>query len=411
MASPVRTGPSLVVAVLLMGCSSVRGAQIVPAQAAGPDVAHRLTLVVVAGDGAINNVKLRSARDIIIQVQDENHRPVAGASVAFAVEAKGAAAGSFAHSGFLKSGKLLTLLSDHNGRAIAAIKPNHAIGVFKINVTASLHGQTATAAITQTNTLASATAATSAAGSAGGSGGAGGGTGAGGGGAAGSGTAGTAGATTAGAAAGTAGTAAGTVAGTAAGTAGAAGAGAAAGISGAAVAGIAGGAAAAAVVGATVATSGKEEQTKSTPTATIGDPGNPSLGPRFALPALLTRGSGFSRLSGSSAPHARISLLQAPVRPRLDTRTVPVFVGPLRVAGGSPVSTIRLPRLINRLAVLGVSRIRVASLSIHGRALSFSPASSTPMRAAGRTKALDLPHGDPARHLVAPLRRRQPGMN
>ena len=38
-----------------------------------------LNLVVVEGEGQINNIKQRSAREPVVQVQDENHKPVAGA--------------------------------------------------------------------------------------------------------------------------------------------------------------------------------------------------------------------------------------------------------------------------------------------------------------------------------------------
>ena len=44
-------------------------------QAAAP----RLSLLVLEGEGAINNIKQRTAREPIVEVQDENHRPVAGA--------------------------------------------------------------------------------------------------------------------------------------------------------------------------------------------------------------------------------------------------------------------------------------------------------------------------------------------
>ena len=35
---------------------------------------------VVEGDGAINNIRQRTAREPIVQVEDENHKPVAGAA-------------------------------------------------------------------------------------------------------------------------------------------------------------------------------------------------------------------------------------------------------------------------------------------------------------------------------------------
>src|ERR1035437_614827 len=127
-------------------------------------IAAKLNIVIVEGEGAINNIKARTARAPIVQVEDENHRPVAGATVAFSLPARGAG-GSFLHGG-----KIFSVLSDQNGRAMTAvIKPNHALGVFKINVSASLHGQLATATVTQTNAIATAGAGSAAAGGATGS--------------------------------------------------------------------------------------------------------------------------------------------------------------------------------------------------------------------------------------------------
>ena len=49
-----------------------------------------LNLVIVEGEGAINNIRQRTARETIVQVEDENHRPVAGAVVAFLLPSDGA---------------------------------------------------------------------------------------------------------------------------------------------------------------------------------------------------------------------------------------------------------------------------------------------------------------------------------
>jgi hypothetical protein len=251
-------------------------------------IAGKLNIVIVEGEGAINNIKARTARAPIVQVEDENHRPVAGAAVAFSLPARGAG-GSFLHGG-----KIFTVVSDPNGRAMAAaIKPNHALGVFKINVSASLHGQQlATATVTQTNAIATAGAGSAAAGGATGSGT----SGAGAGGTAGTSTAtgagtsaGATGGATAGGTTGAAGTAAGTAAaGTAAAGTVAAGA-AAAGVSATTIGVIAGGAAVAAGVAAKVATGGGSNNNTSTtptpPTGTISAPGLPGFGPASAIRA------------------------------------------------------------------------------------------------------------------------------
>lgn len=71
----------------------------------------KLTLVVVEGEGAINNIKRRTSREAIVQVEDENRKPVAGAAVAFLLPADGPG-GTF--TGGAKSASIVT---DSAGRA------------------------------------------------------------------------------------------------------------------------------------------------------------------------------------------------------------------------------------------------------------------------------------------------------
>jgi hypothetical protein len=109
----------------------------------------KLKIVVVQGEGAVNNVKQRVAREMIVEVQDENDRPLAGVAVAFMLPNSGAG-GTFANGS-----KLLTVRTDLNGRAITqAFQPNNVVGNFKIDVSASYQGQTATTTISGTNAIA-----------------------------------------------------------------------------------------------------------------------------------------------------------------------------------------------------------------------------------------------------------------
>src|SRR5689334_12258808 len=50
----------------------------------------KLNLEVVEGEGAINNIRQRITREPIVQVNDDNHRPVAGAVVMFTLPERGA---------------------------------------------------------------------------------------------------------------------------------------------------------------------------------------------------------------------------------------------------------------------------------------------------------------------------------
>src|ERR1700753_2350420 len=74
---------------------------------------HTLNLVIVEGDGAINNIRQRTAREPIVQVEDENHKPVAGAAVLFALPEHGAG-GTFA-----TGGHTLSVVTNAQGRAAA----------------------------------------------------------------------------------------------------------------------------------------------------------------------------------------------------------------------------------------------------------------------------------------------------
>jgi hypothetical protein len=119
--------------------------------AAAQETPLKLSLVVVEGDGAINNIRQRTAREPVVQVEDQNHKPIAGAVVVFTLPSNGAG-GTFANGA-----RTLTVMTDNQGRAVArGLQPNHVQGQFQIHVNASFGGQTVTANIAQTNALAGA---------------------------------------------------------------------------------------------------------------------------------------------------------------------------------------------------------------------------------------------------------------
>ena len=105
-----------------------------------------LRIVIVEGQGAVNNLKQRTAREPVVEIRDENNRPVAGATVVFLLPDKGAG-GVFADG----STRFQTL-TDQSGRAAArGIAPNNVAGSFRISIEASYLGKTATASILQSN--------------------------------------------------------------------------------------------------------------------------------------------------------------------------------------------------------------------------------------------------------------------
>ena len=87
---------------------------------AGPGM---LNLVVVKGEGAINNIKQRTAREVVDQVEDENRKPVAGAAVAFLLPDSGPGAT------FADGSRLYTAVSDQSGQVnVSSIRPNQNVG-------------------------------------------------------------------------------------------------------------------------------------------------------------------------------------------------------------------------------------------------------------------------------------------
>lgn len=104
-----------------------------------------LSINIVEGEGAINNIRQRVNREPIVQVEDQNHKPVAGAVVVFLLPDSGAS-GTFANGS-----NILMTVTDNQGRAAArGIRPNNQTGQMQIRVNASFQGLTATSVITQT---------------------------------------------------------------------------------------------------------------------------------------------------------------------------------------------------------------------------------------------------------------------
>jgi hypothetical protein len=115
--------------------------------------APQIKIVILEGDGAINNIRQRTSREPIVQIEDENHKPVAGALVVFALPDSGA-------GGVFPGGsKSLMTYSDSKGQARArGYQVNAVAGAFQIKITASFKGMTAISAIGQTNVAAAAAA-------------------------------------------------------------------------------------------------------------------------------------------------------------------------------------------------------------------------------------------------------------
>jgi hypothetical protein len=109
-------------------------------------LAPKLGVVILDGQGAINNLRDQTYRAAVIQVQDQNQKPIAGAAVVFFLPDQGPG------GTFYDGTRSLTVTTDAQGRAtVRGIRFNRLSGQMQIRVVASSGGDTATATITQTN--------------------------------------------------------------------------------------------------------------------------------------------------------------------------------------------------------------------------------------------------------------------
>jgi hypothetical protein len=107
-----------------------------------------LNIVVVEGEGAINNARQRVTHDPVVRVEDENHKPIVGAAVVFTLPTEGAT-GEFGNGG-----KNLTVMTDDKGQATArGLRLNGIDGKVPIHITASYRGLTASTTMTQFSVL------------------------------------------------------------------------------------------------------------------------------------------------------------------------------------------------------------------------------------------------------------------
>ena len=105
-----------------------------------------LRIVILEGDGAINNIRARTAHDPVVEVRNEQDKLVPGASVTFRTPANGASAE------FSDGMRIFITQTDAQGRAVAhGLRPNAITGPYEIRVTASFESQTGSAMISQTN--------------------------------------------------------------------------------------------------------------------------------------------------------------------------------------------------------------------------------------------------------------------
>jgi len=116
-----------------------------PSAAGQTPAPTKITIEIIEGEGAVNNIKQRTAREPIVQVTDENHKPVAGALVLFTSPEKGA-------GGLFNGARTLSVTTNAQGRAVAqGFQPNKVKGKFQIKVHASSGDLVADAVISEIN--------------------------------------------------------------------------------------------------------------------------------------------------------------------------------------------------------------------------------------------------------------------
>ena len=108
------------------------------------NVPARIDILVVSGDGATSGIRQRVTQDPAIRIEDDDHRPIAGVPVVFALPVSGTS-GEFANGA-----KTLAVLTDKSGLATAhGLRTNDVPGKLQIYVTASFHGLRARTLINQ----------------------------------------------------------------------------------------------------------------------------------------------------------------------------------------------------------------------------------------------------------------------
>ncbi len=135
----------ILLALMALSCQAqqVAGPKTEVLQGPGGD----LKMIVVQGEGALNNIRTRSAAPLIVEVRDTADKPVAGAEVVFQLPPAGPG-GVF--NGWMRN---QTTRTNAEGRAgTNGFAPNDEAGRFNIKVTATSGTKSSSLIIAQTNT-------------------------------------------------------------------------------------------------------------------------------------------------------------------------------------------------------------------------------------------------------------------
>jgi hypothetical protein len=109
-----------------------------------------LRIVIVEGEDAVNIIQQKTAVTPVVEVRDQNNQPIAGVAVRFVIT-KGRAT--------FNGARTVSMMTNAAGRAAASGFAPTGAGALQISATAAFQGQTAVAAIVQTNVMTAAEAA------------------------------------------------------------------------------------------------------------------------------------------------------------------------------------------------------------------------------------------------------------
>jgi hypothetical protein len=131
------------VSLLLVACMVALTS---PPPLAAQDSAPPFRIMVLEGEGAVNNIHEVVNRAVSVEVDDVNHNPLSGVSVTFFLPNDGP-------SGLFPNGsRVLTVFTDDKGVATSrSIHFNNSVGLMKIDVVATLFSQNVSHSIMQTN--------------------------------------------------------------------------------------------------------------------------------------------------------------------------------------------------------------------------------------------------------------------
>jgi hypothetical protein len=107
-----------------------------------------IRIIVVQGQGAVNNIRRRAVSPVEVEIRDERNHPVEGARVRFTLPDLGPG------GRFVDSSRTLEVFTDARGRAgFSSFVPNAQEGRFSVAVDAAAAGREAGTAIVQSNSL------------------------------------------------------------------------------------------------------------------------------------------------------------------------------------------------------------------------------------------------------------------